>query len=120
MNMKDKILDLTKKTLVPPMLGHVLHTTLEALPKEKALGPNGGYKVFSKLVGCDKKGIWCNFQSKEGIFCPRSHKVWLHYYKRVGRKTLCQFVFHHFVECDIQNLYKSFANEAITNLYGGN
>jgi len=55
MNMKDRILDLTKKTLVLLMLGHVLHTTLEALPKEKALGPNGGYKVFSKLVGCDKK-----------------------------------------------------------------
>jgi hypothetical protein len=36
------------------MLRCVLHTNLEALPKEKAFGPNGGYRIFSKLVGCDK------------------------------------------------------------------
>lgn len=75
MNMKDRILDLTKKTLVTPMLRHVLHTTLEALPKEKVLGPNGGYRVFSKLVGCDKKGIYeygATFNPKR-VFSVQGH-----------------------------------------------
>jgi len=56
------------------MLGRVLHTTLEALPKEKALGPNGSYKVFSKLVGCDKKGI-CEYDGLQNLYKSLANEV---------------------------------------------
>jgi hypothetical protein len=45
------------------------------LLKDKALGPNGGYRVFSKLVGCDKEGI-CEYGATfnpKRVFSVRGH-----------------------------------------------